>query len=305
MAHLISIVGPTGAGKSAMALQVAQRLGCPIVSADSVQIYRGLDIGSGKVTAEERGNVPHFMLDVVDPDERFNAGEFARQCEALLQELFLSYPVVVMAGGTGLYFQAVWDGLDEMPEVSEEIRAALNAALIADGLPALQAELAAADPETWAVIDRNNPARIIRALEVYRATGLPISMYRKGGKREPNPWLDIKIGLEWPREVLYARIETRIDQMIADGLLDETEAIAGKYGWDCPALGSLGYREMVGYHNGEFDWLEALRLLKRNTRRYAKRQLTWFRKYEDLPWFQADATVAVLDHIDAQLRRLN
>ena len=206
-----------------------------------------------------------------------------------------------MVGGTGLYFQAMWEGFDEMPEVPEEVRTALNEALIADGLPALQAELEAADPETWAVIDRNNPARIVRALEVYRATGMPISMFRKGGKREAKPWIDIKIGLEWPRDLLYARIETRIDQMIADGLYAETEAIVARFGWDCPALGSLGYREMVGYRQAEYDWTEALRLLKRNTRRYAKRQLTWFKRYADLSWFQADAIQEVMGHIDARM----
>jgi tRNA dimethylallyltransferase len=301
MSHLISIVGPTGVGKTAYALHLAQRLHCPIVSADSVQIYAGLDIGSGKATLAERALVPHYMLDIISPDARFNAGEYARQCDVLLAELFQRHAAVVMVGGTGLYFQALWEGFDEMPEVDAEIRAGLNATLETAGIGPLQAELALADPVTWAVIDQNNPARIIRALEIYRATGLPISAYRKGEKLRQNPWQDIKIGLELPRDVLYARIEARVDQMLADGLLAETEAIAARYGWDCHGLEALGYREMVSYHRQEYGLSEAVALIKRNTRRYAKRQFTWFRRYVDVAWFGPDQVGEMDALVDAGL----
>lgn len=290
MQHLISIVGPTGVGKTAYALHLAQRLQCPVISADSVQIYQGLDIGSGKATLAERALAPHYMIDILPPDAQFNAGEFARQFDQLAAELFKDYRHLILVGGTGLYFQAVWEGFDEMPEVPEEIRLQLNAELTTEnGLANLQAELAAADAETWAVIDRQNPARIIRALEVWRATGMPISQFRKGEKRRQNPWQDIRMGLELPRELLYAKIEQRVEAMLAAGMLEETRRVGESFGLDCKGLESLGYREMVGFLRGEYDWEEAVRLMKRNTRRYAKRQFTWFRRYEDLKWFAPDA----------------
>lgn len=294
MNRLISIVGPTGVGKSAVAIRVAEQLGCPIISADSVQIYRGLDIGSGKVTAEERGLVPHFMIDILTPDVAFNAGEFARRVDDLLADLFSKHSDVVLVGGTGLYFQAVWEGFDEMPEVEESVREALNAALERGEFAALQAELAGADPETWGQIDRQNPARVIRALEIWRSTGMPISAFRQGSKRQ-NAWEDLKIGLELPREELYPRIEQRVDQMLTAGLLEETRRAREAYGLDCKGLQSVGYREMVGFLRGEYDWEEAVRLMKRNTRRYAKRQFTWFRRYEGIRWFAPDDWVGIAD----------
>ncbi|MEY3444009.1 MAG: tRNA delta(2)-isopentenylpyrophosphate transferase [Bacteroidota bacterium] len=302
MQHLISIVGPTGVGKTAYALHLAQRLQCPVISADSVQIYQGLDIGSGKATLAERALAPHYMIDILPPDAQFNAGEFARQFDLLAAELFKDYRHLILVGGTGLYFQAVWEGFDEMPEVPEEIRLQLNAEVAAEGgMAKLQAELAAADAETWAVIDRQNPARIIRALEVWRATGMPISQFRKGEKRRQNDWQDIRIGLELPRELLYAKIEQRVAAMLAAGLLDETRKVGEAFGLECKGLESLGYREMVGFLRGEYDWEEAVRLMKRNTRRYAKRQFTWFRRYEDLRWFAPDAFEEMDAYISALL----
>jgi tRNA dimethylallyltransferase len=285
MSSLISIVGPTGVGKTAYALHLAQRLQCPIISADSVQIYCGLDIGSGKATAAERAAVRHEMIDILAPDQPFNAGEFARRLDQLTSELFQQHETVILAGGTGLYYQAIWEGFDDIPEIPEEVRAALNGELSQGGLAPLQAELQMADPETWAQIDRRNPARIIRALEVWRASGMPISAFRKGAKTRQNPWQDIKMGLELPRAQLYAQIETRVDQMLTDGLQAETARVGEAYGWDCKGLESLGYREMVGYLRGDYDLAEAVCLIKRNTRRYAKRQFTWFRRYDDLQWF--------------------
>ena len=300
MNRLISIVGPTGVGKSAVALRVAQQLGCPIISADSVLIYHGLDIGSGKVTAEERALVPHFMIDILPPDVAFNAGEFTRQVDDLLAGLFLEHRDVVMVGGTGLYFQAVWEGFDEMPEVDESVREGLNAALERGEFGELQAELAVADPETWALMDQRNPARVIRALEVWRSTGMPISAFRQGNKRK-NAWEDLKIGLELPREVLYARIEERVDQMLSTGLLAETRRVGEAYGLDCKGLQSVGYREMVGFLRDEFDWEEAVRLMKRNTRRYAKRQFTWFRRYEGIRWFAPNDGDGIADYLGIPL----
>jgi tRNA dimethylallyltransferase len=285
MKHLISIVGPTGVGKSGYALHLASRLGCPIISADSVQVYKGLDIGSGKVTAEEQGNVPHFLLDILQPDQEFNAGDYERRVDALLRDLFQTYDQVIIVGGTGFYLQAVWEGFDEMPDVPQEIREALNAQLEAEGLAPLVEELQAVDPTTMAKIDPNNPARVIRALEVWRASGIPISAFRKGEKLKVKAYEDIKIGLELPRDLLYNRIEARIDQMLLAGWLAETTQIGEGFGLDCKGLQALGYREIVQFLKGTMDWETTVDLIKRNTRRYAKRQMTWFRRYNDLNWF--------------------
>lgn len=303
MPHLISIVGPTGVGKSAVAMRLAQQLQCPIISADSVQIYRGLDIGSGKVSRDEQAQVRHYLLDILDPNEAFNAGEFARQCDVLLAELWQHHATVIVVGGTGLYFQAIWEGFDAMPEVEEAVRAQLNADLRDNGLAPLQAELERCDPATWAVIDQQNPARIVRALEVYRATGRPISAFRSGQKRRDNPWQDIKVGLELPRADLYARIDARVAQMMADGWLAETAAVMAAFGPACKGLGSLGYRELVGHLQGQYGLSEAVALIQRNTRRYAKRQFTWFRKYDDVRWFAPRDWDAIAQFVGESLGR--
>ncbi|MFM2375910.1 MAG: hypothetical protein RLZZ165_1007 [Bacteroidota bacterium] len=296
--HLISIVGPTGVGKTAYALHLARRLHCPIISADSVQVYQGLDIGSGKATMEEREGIPHFLVDILQPDTPFNAGEFARHVDALAAELFEEHACLILAGGTGLYFQSVWEGFDEMPPIPPGIREALHRELAEGNLERLRAELESADPETWAGIDRHNPARILRALEVWRATGMPISSFRSG-KRRHNPWVDVKIGLELPRDALYARIEQRVHQMLEAGLLEETRRIAERFGLGCKGLESLGYREMAGFIAGQYGWEEAVRLMQRNTRRYAKRQFTWFRRYPDLNWFSAGDFEGIDAFVDA------
>ena len=295
MKQLISIVGPTGAGKTAVALQLAQKLACPIISADSVQIYQGLDIGSGKVTKAEMGTISHYLLDFLPPDQDFSAGEFDRQVRSLLEELFLSHEQVILVGGTGLYFQAIWIGFDVMPSIEEAVRAQVNADLETKGLQRLVEELKEVDPETWETIDRNNPARVVRALEVFRGSGKPISAFRKSRLPLLNPWEDVKIGIERPREVLYAGIEARIHQMLAEGWLAEVKGLVETFGEDCKGLQALGYRELLSHLQGKIGYDDAVVLVKRNTRRYAKRQLTWFRRYLDLQWFNPSDFQAIWD----------
>ncbi len=285
MKQLISIVGPTGAGKTAVALQLARSLACPIISADSVQVYQRLNIGSGKVTKAEMGEVPHYLIDILPPDQDFSAGEFDRQVRALLVDLFEKHDTVLLVGGTGLYFQAIWYGFDEMPVIDEAVRKQVNLDLVEKGLAALVEELKEVDLESWERIDRKNPARIVRALEVYRSSGKPISSFRKGAKDANNPWQDLKIGIERPRAALYEGIEARIDQMLSDGWLAELKEIVEDFGEDCKGLQALGYRELLSFVRGEIDFEASVGLVKRNTRRYAKRQLTWFRRYQDIHWF--------------------
>ncbi|MEM0995688.1 MAG: tRNA (adenosine(37)-N6)-dimethylallyltransferase MiaA [Bacteroidota bacterium] len=303
MAHLISIVGPTAAGKTALSLKLAGGYAAPIVSADSVQVYRGLDIGSGKIRPEEMQGVPHYLLDVRDPDTDFSAGEYGRTVDALLEELFAQHPVVLLVGGAGFYFQAVWEGFDEMPAIKPGVREALNAEWKAEGLAPLGEELAAADPATWATIDRNNPMRILRALEVWRSAGRPISYYR--GRRPPKlkSYTDLKVGIEVERSILYARIERRVEAMLAAGWLAEVEEVARLHGLDCKGLQSLGYRELVRYRRGELTWEDAVVQIKQNTRRYAKRQMTWFRRDPAIRWFGAEDGAALLDWVAVELAK--
>lgn len=301
MKTLISITGPTASGKTALSIAVAKQFGAPIVSADSVQIYRGLDIGSGKVTSEEMQGIPHYMLDVADPCEDFSAGDYGRAVDTLLPQLFQQYDVVLLVGGAGFYLNAVWEGMDDMPLVDLEIRALLNERFEKEGLAVLQEKLKEVDPVTYGVIDLQNPVRVIRALEVFQGSGKPISEFRKGKIKKEKAYTDIKIGLEMEREVLYPRINARVIQMVEDGLEQEVRSLYNSLGGECKGLGSVGYREFVHFFEGKHDRAEAIRLIQRNSRRYAKRQYTWFRKLEDMHWFPAMEPGMVLEYLKEEV----
>ncbi len=301
MKTLLSIIGPTASGKTALSIEIAQRLKAPIVSADSVQIYRGLDIGSGKVTEEEKQGVPHYMLDVVDPDQEFSAGDFGRAVDKLLEELFAAHDVVILVGGAGFYLNAVWEGMDDIPAVDPAVREALNQRFAKGELRQLIQELREVDPATFEVIDRSNPVRIIRALEVYYGSGKPISYYRARRSPKEKNYADLKIGLELERDVLYPRINARVDQMRADGLEKEVRDLVEQWGADAKGLRSVGYRELVDLFAGKHDRDEAIRLIKRNSRRYAKKQYTWFRKVEDIQWFSAVEPEVVVEEVVKRL----
>lgn len=298
---LISIVGPTAAGKTALSVRLAQELQAPIISADSVQVYRGLDIGSGKVITEEMGEVPHYLLDVMDPDAEFSAGKYGRAVEELLPDLFAESDTVLLVGGSGFYFQAVWDGFDAMPKVEAAVREQLNAEFAAGGLARLQEELERVDPETWGQIDQRNPVRIIRALEVWRSSGQPISAFRKRAVQPEKPYREIRVGLELERQALYRRIEARVVQMMAAGWLEEVRRVGERWGMECKGLQALGYRELVSHLKGEYDLDMAVELIQRHTRRYAKRQMTWFKRYPEIAWFAPDDHAEVWAYISKNL----
>lgn len=287
MKTLLSIIGPTASGKTALSIGLAKRLNAPIISADSVQIYRGLDIGSGKVRPDEMEGIPHHLLDIVDPPEEFSAGDFGRAVDKLLAELFRENDVVLLVGGAGFYLNAVWEGMDDIPAVDPAFREKLNQRFANGELADMVKELREADPDTFAVIDRQNPVRVIRALEIFQGTGKPISYYRARKTTKAKDYVDLKIGLELEREVLYPRINARVDQMVADGLEEEVRGLVDQWGADAKGLGSVGYREFVDHFGGKHDREEAIRLIKRNSRRYAKKQYTWFRKVEDIRWYSA------------------
>ena len=282
---LLTIAGPTAVGKTARCVQLAQHFQTEIVSADSRQFFRELSIGTAKPTRDEMQGVPHHFVDSHSIAEDYSAGRFATDCLAVLTELFQKYPLVILTGGSGLYVQAVTDGLDELPTVPPAVRAQLHAELAAHGLPHLVAELAAADPVAHARIDRQNPQRVVRALEITRATGRPFSSFHTQSEPAENSlFRNVKVALTREREELYQRINLRVEHMLAAGLLAEARGLLPYRHHH--ALQTVGYQEIFGYLDGDYDWNEAVRLLQRNTRRYAKRQLTWLRRDAAYQWVE-------------------
>lgn len=296
--YILVIGGPTAVGKTAVSLKVAQYFGAEIISADSRQLYRKMDIGTAKPTPEELAVVPHHFIDILPPEVEYNAGQFERDALQLLDKLFSSHDTVVVAGGSGMYVQALCQGIDEMPAVPAEIRETLNMRLSAEGLPVLVQELEKLDPRYAQEVDQRNPQRVIRALEISLYTGKPYSDFRQQNFAK-RPFGVIKIGLERPRSELYARIDQRMDAMIAEGLFEEARLL---YPFrHLNALQTVGYKEIFDYLDGLYDQEEAVRLLKRNTRRYAKRQLTWFKKDPEFAWFHPDETEEIIAYCQRKM----
>lgn len=279
---LLVIAGPTAVGKTALCVQLAQQLGTEIVSADSRQFFREMSIGTAKPAAAEMQGVPHHFIDSHSITEDYSAGRFEADCLHLLEGLFQRHAVVILTGGSGLYLQAVTDGLDELPTTDPTIRAQLQQELAAHGLEPLVAELARLDPVAYARIDKQNHQRVLRAVEVCRATGQPFSSFHTGRSAVNRPFRIVKVTLTREREDLYERINQRVDHMLEAGLLAEVESLLPYRHHN--ALQTVGYQEIFGYLDGLYDWAEAVRLLKRNTRHYAKRQLTWLRRDEEYQW---------------------
>jgi tRNA dimethylallyltransferase len=284
---LLTLAGPTAVGKTALSVALAQQLGTEIISADSRQFFRELSIGTAKPTPEEMQDVPHHFIDSHSITQEYSAGRFAADAEVVLTELFQRLPVVILTGGSGLYLQALTDGLDELPAVDPAVRQGLQHELQTQGLPPLVAELAATDPVAYQRIDLQNHQRVLRALEITRGTGRPFSSYHAGpaavaATAAARPFRVVKVALSRPREVLYERINQRVDAMLAAGLLAEVEGLVPYRHHQ--ALQTVGYQEIFGYLDGAYDYAEAVRLLQRNTRHYAKRQLTWLRRDMAYQW---------------------
>ena len=278
---LIVIAGPTASGKTAAAIRLAQHFNTVILSADSRQFYREMSVGTAKPDTEELAAVQHYFINSHSIQQRFSVGDFEKQALALLDELFRVHEVVVLVGGSGLYIKALCEGFDDIPQADEGIREQLNKELEQTGITALQDELKTVDPVYYDEVDIDNPQRIIRALEVFRSTGEPFSSYRKAAISE-RPFECIKIALDLPRDVLYDRINTRVDTMVSQGLIDEARALLPFRHLN--ALNTVGYTELFDHFDGKTDLAMAISLIKQNTRRFAKRQLTWFRKDKDILW---------------------
>ncbi|WP_461040940.1 tRNA (adenosine(37)-N6)-dimethylallyltransferase MiaA [Spirosoma harenae] len=291
MKTLLVIAGPTAVGKTALCVQLAKHLHTCVVSADSRQLYRELTIGTAKPTPLEMDGVPHYFINSHSITDSINAGRYERECLGILTDLFEQQEVVILSGGTGLYINAVCFGLDDMPAVDPILRENLHFRLQQEGLGVLQEELRQLDPIYAQTADLQNPIRVTRALEVCLATGQPYSSFRRKQSID-RPFRSIMIALERPREELYARIEARMDAMLAAGLVDEARSLL-PYRY-LPALQTVGYQEVFPYLNGTYNSEEMVQLLKRNSRRYAKRQLTWFRNQGNYSWFHPDDQEGIL-----------
>ena len=293
--RLIVIVGPTGSGKTDLSIAVAEHFGAPIISTDSRQFYRGIPIGTAQPDAEQLQRVEHHFIASHDLTQDFNCGAYETEALQRLEELFKSFNTVVAVGGSGLYIKALCEGMDDMPEANAELREQLATRLQSEGLEPLCKELQERDPDFYKVVDLKNPARVLRALEVCISTGKPYSSLRTGAKRERDFEI-VKIGVDMPREVLYERIDKRVDIMIEQGL--EQEARSVSHLRHLNSLQTVGYREMFDYFDGTITRDEAIELIKRNSRRYAKRQLTWFRRDEQIEWFNPSEREKIIEYLN-------
>lgn len=291
---LIVIAGPTAVGKTSLALNLAQRLQTEIISADSRQIFKELKIGTAKPTEKELAMVPHHFINIKSIDEEYDAGQFGRDALVLVNSLFKQYDNLLVCGGSGLYIKSLTEGFDDMPVIPEGVREEINQSYREKGLAWLQERVQEADPEYYAMLDKQNPHRLIRALEIYLVSGRSVGAWRNKEKRK-HEFQILKIGIELSREDLYKRIDTRMDEMIAVGLFEEAEQFFPQRNEQ--ALQTVGYREIFGFLEGLYDKEEAIRLLKRNTRHYAKRQLTWFKKDKEINWFFADQVEEIYNFI--------
>jgi len=284
----IVILGPTAAGKSEIALQVSRLLEAEIVGADSRQIYRGLEIGTAAPSAQDRAIATHHLASFLAPDEIYSAGRYARDAAEALAEIESRGKSALVVGGSGLYLRALLDGLFEGPERDERVRAALGDRLASEGLDALRVELGRVDPEALAKILPGDSVRVIRALEVHALTGRPISELRR--ERRRSGMKAMLFGIRWTREQLAPRIASRIQDQLRDGFLDQTRALAGAgLRKDAPGLHTLGYRELLAHLRGEVTLEGAVETIALRTRQLAKRQETWFRRVEDVTWFDLES----------------
>ena len=295
---LLIICGPTASGKSDLALRLAHELEAEIINADSMQVYRGMDIGTAKPTPEERLEIRHHLIDVADPDQLFSAADFAAAADAAIEEITGRGKRVIVAGGTGLYIRALLKGLVDSPSGAGEIRQALHAEAAESGNEAMLAKLRLVDPELAARIHPNNLVRIIRALEVYRLTGTTLSRYQQEHGFAAKRYESLQIGIRVERQELYQRIEARVDRMLAGGLLEEVQnLLANGCRPESKAMRAIGYKEAVACLSAEYSLDEAALLIKRDTRRYAKRQLTWFNADPDIIWLEyPEKFVTILQH---------
>ena len=294
--YLIVIAGPTASGKTATAITIAKALRTVIISADSRQFYREIPIGTAAPTREELSEVEHYMIHNLSIEDRYDVADYEKDVLLLLKKLFLNHDAVVMTGGSGLFIDAVCNGLDSIPDISEETRNRVNGLYKKGGVVALQNELQHLDPEYYEIVDKQNPRRLQRAIEVCYQTGLPYSSFRKNNTKERD-FKIIKLALLWERNELITRINKRVENMISDGLVEEARSVYHKRNLN--SLNTVGYKEMFQYFDGDISLNEAIELIKISTRQYAKRQMTWLRKNNDYRWFSIDEIPKMIEYIQS------
>lgn len=299
MKSLIVILGPTGVGKTELCIQVAKHLNVPIINADSRQIFAELPIGTAAPTKEQQQLVKHYFVGSHHITDYYSASMYEQDCLALIEEMFKSSDVALMTGGSMMYIDAVCKGIDDIPTIDDTTRAWMKARLETEGLEKLVKELHELDPEHWAIVDRNNPRRVVHALEICHMTGKTYTSFRTNTVKA-RPFNIIKIGLNRDREILYNRINQRVLQMISDGLEEEARSVFAQRGLN--ALNTVGYKEMFSYFDGNIDKAEAIRQIQSNSRRYMRKQLTWFKKDTDIYWSNPDNIEEIINYIDKQLQ---
>ncbi len=296
--RLLCLLGPTAVGKTEIAIQLAQCLNAEIVSVDSRQIYRQMDIGTAKPTPEEQQQARHHLIDCADISQPFSVADYQSLADTVIADIQSRGKRVLLVGGAGLYFRAIVDGLFEGPGADQSLRKRLEQEASQHGAGVLHERLRACDPESADRIHPNNLIRVIRALEVYELTGTPMSELQQQWHPEKQRYPFVAFCLTMPRAQLYHRIEQRVDVMLANGLIAEVESLlAAGYARDSVALQSFGYRELIAYLDGKCPYVEAISQLKQNTRRFAKRQLTWFRKDTRLEWIDRESTLDIVGDI--------
>ena len=291
---LIVITGPTAVGKTALCLEIAKHFDIPIINADSRQIYRELRIGTAQPTKEQMQEVKHYFVGTLGLDDYYSASLFEQQVLECLEQQFLTNDYALLSGGSMMYIDAVCDGIDDIPTIDDETRSLMKQRLADEGLEALVEELKRLDPEYYEIVDRQNPRRVVHALEICTMTGKTYTSFRKREKRQ-RPFQIIKIGLNRPREELYDRINQRVDQMMADGLLEEARSLYPLRHLN--ALNTVGYKEVFDHLEGRWPLEEAVERIKGNTRRYARKQLTWYKKDPQIRWFHPQETEQIISYI--------
>lgn len=297
MKYLIILLGPTGVGKTELSLRVAAHFGSPILSSDSRQLYKDLPIGTAAPTKEQLARVQHYLVGTLSLADYYSASRFEEEALALLEAIHQTHPVAVMTGGSMMYIDAVTKGIDDIPTVTPEIRSAIYRQFETEGLAPILAELKEKDPVHYEEVDRSNYKRVIHAVEICRMTARPYSSFRTHTRKE-RPFRIIQVGLTRDREELYDRINRRVDQMMEDGFLDEARRV---YPFrHLNSLNTVGYKELFNYLDGTWTLDFAIEKIKRNTRVYARKQMTWFKRDPDIRWFHPDEEEAILRYLDEE-----
>ena len=297
---LVVLLGPTGVGKTDLCIRLADTFHIPIINADSRQIFAEIPIGTAAPTKEQLARVKHYFVGTHHLQDYYSASMFEQDALNIIQNEFLSHPCALMSGGSMMYIDAVCNGIDDIPTVDDKTRTWMKRRLAEEGLPALVQELKELDPEHYSIVDKQNPRRVVHALEICHMTGKTYTSFRTNSKKE-RPFRILKIGLNRPREELYDRINRRVDQMMADGWLDEARSVYPLRHLN--ALNTVGYKELFLYFDGTWPLEEAVERIKGNTRRYMRKQLTWFKRDPEIHWFTPDETDEIVALVKAELSK--